>query len=137
VITLKYEGTNEAQAGEAKMVLETLCACYPGYCWSVRVDFDGIFIRELSFPSTWGMALRLREVDHDAAVLKRRVVMLAGEWLERANLRRGMKRDGEDLYRVEGVPELAQPLEFRLPNVKIAEELPVRTEIRPQAKRHG
>ena len=110
---LHQEGMTDAQEDEARKVLVLLDACYPGHPWSVRVMPGLIFIRHLDFEGgQWGMNLRVTEVDHDAAVLKRKIIMLAGEWLERAGLARGAADETPHGF-VEGVPP-----EFQAPSEK-------------------
>lgn len=99
-----FEGDTAAQQSEAKSIHEVLSFAYPGHPWAVRVTRGGFFIRHLAFPSSWGMACRASEVSHDAAVMKRTIIRLAGEWLERANMRRGRYDDLQDAGPVEGVP---------------------------------
>lgn len=106
---IHYEGDTPALEDDAKGILSLLWASYPGHPWSVRCMRGLIFIRHMDFPTNWGMALRVSEVDHDIAVMQKKIVMLAGEWLERANLKRGRYEDGNDFYRVEGVPDDDQP----------------------------
>jgi len=105
---LYTEGSTEAQASEAEKIMHILTTCYPGHPWAVRVENGIIFIRHLAHGSNWGMNLKTKEVDYDAAVLRKKIVMLAGEWLERAGLKRG-RDEGAEGYRVEGVPERFQP----------------------------
>jgi hypothetical protein len=132
-----FEGMSSKEEAEARDALDALCVAYPDHPWFVSVVGGTLRIRYLAFESPYGMNIRLPEVNHDAAVLKRKIIYLAGEWLERAGLTRGRKTDDE-IYRVEGVPERWQPAKYReqkfLENVVIArgEE---RTEIRPQAKK--
>lgn len=106
---LYTEGRTDAQASEAEKVMHLLNTVYPGHPWAVRVDQGIIFIRHLEFGSNWGMNLKVAEADHDAAVMRKKIIMLAGEWLERAGLRRG-RWEENDGYRVEGVPEKFQPI---------------------------
>lgn len=106
---LMTEGRTDAQASEAEKIMHLLTTVYPGHPWAVRVDQGIIFIRHLEFGSNWGMNLKTAKFDHDAAVLNKKIVMLAGEWLERAGLRRGRWEENGG-YRVEGVPERFQPL---------------------------
>ena len=103
------EGATQAQEDEARDILDVLTLAYPGHPWGVRVYEGGFFIRHLDFPSNWGMNCKSRNFAHDAAVLKREIIMKAGEWLERANLRRG-RSNGDEIGRVEGVPEKYQPI---------------------------
>lgn len=101
------EGATRMQEDEAKMILEALTIAYPCYPWGVRVYDGGAFIRHLDFPHNWGMNVKFRSV-YSASSLKREVIRMAGEWLERARLKRGRANDDE-IGRVEGVPERFQP----------------------------
>ena len=105
---LYSEGATKAQEDEAEMILGVLTTIYPGHPWAVRVYDGGFFIRHLEFPSNWGMNCKFEKFGYDAAVLKRTIIMKAGEWLERANLRRG-KSDEVPIKMVEGVPAAHQP----------------------------
>lgn len=106
---LQTDSQTDLGAHEAEQVLSILCAAYPGHPWSVRVDQGIIFIRHLEFGiNGWGMNCHLNKVNHDAAVLKKEVIMMAGEFLERAGLVRG-RENGDKIIRVEGIPEKYQP----------------------------
>ena len=126
---LYTEGRTDAQASEAEKVMHILTTAYPGHPWAVRVGDGFIFIRHLAFPGTWGMNLKTAAVDHDAAVLRKKIVLLAGEWLERAGFARGRSQDQEP-GRVEGVPE-TPTVEFSTV-VNAADHQPMREEARPQ-----
>jgi hypothetical protein len=126
-LILYTEGSTDAQASEAEKVMAILCQAYPGHPWAVRVDEGIIFIRHLENAGPWGMNLKTREVDHDAAVLKHKIIMAAGEWLERAGLARG-RENGDEIVSVEGVPIKAAQFE----NVVVSQE-PLRDAPRPQA----
>ena len=102
---IQTEGSTEAQASDAEKVMHILTTCYPGHPWAVRVHEGIIFIRHLHFGTNWGMNIRTKEVDHDAAVMKRVIVRLAGEWLERAGLARGRFDADAPVTAVEGVPK--------------------------------
>jgi len=102
------EGATKAQEDEAEMILDVLSTVYPGHPWAVRVYDGGFFIRHLDFPANWGMNCKFAKFGYDAAVLKRTIIMKAGEWLERAGLKRG-RSDESPILRVEGVPEKDQP----------------------------
>ena len=134
---LVTEGENTLANGEATAIMELLTVAYPGHPWGVRVDGGIIFIRYMDpeMPGNWGMVIKRKDVDHDAAVLKREVIRMAGEWLERAGLKRG-REDGSDIERVEGLSDKYQPTHRPLDmEVVIAADKyePVRTEPRPQA----
>ena len=98
----------DMQQKEADEIVGLLDTCYPGHPWAVRVYGGCIFIRHLQFGSNWGMNIKVKDVQHDAAVQKRTIVRLAGEWLERAGMRRGRYDVEQPDYRVEGVPERFQ-----------------------------
>jgi hypothetical protein len=109
---LYKEGSTQAQEDEAKMILEVLDTAYPGHPWGVRVYDGGFFIRHLDFPSNWGMNCRHKTI-YSASDLKRQIILLAGEWLERAGVSRGRNKDEEVTNPVEGIPFKDQPLEYR------------------------
>ena len=105
---LYEEGSTAAQQDDAHQILGLLTMVYSGHPWAVRVDNGIIFIRHLEFPGNWGMNIKTRGAEHDAAVLKKRVIMAAGEFLERAGLARG-RANGDEIQKVEGVPDRFQP----------------------------
>jgi hypothetical protein len=102
---LQTEGGNSLANSEAHDIMTLLTQAYPGHPWAVRVDQGVIFIRYLDplLSGNWGMCIRKKDTDHDAAVLKKKVIMAAGEWLERAGLKRG-RENGDEILRVDGVP---------------------------------
>jgi hypothetical protein len=104
------EFDNDLGRNKAKEALEILAESYPGYSWKVDVKGGVCFVRLLDtrLKGAWGMNMKLRDCDHDAAVFKRKVKFAAGEFLERCSLRRGMNR-GETIRRFEGIPERWQP----------------------------
>jgi hypothetical protein len=114
-MTVLYtEGSTDAQASDAEKVMHVLCTAYPGHPWAVRVDKGIIFIRHLAMSGKWGMNIKTTSVDHDAAVMQRTVMLLAGEFLERAGLVRG-RDDGSEVVHVDGLPERDQPYSSRNP----------------------
>jgi len=132
---LHADGDTPAQLDEAKSILGLLWAAYPGHPWSVAVKGGVIFIRHLEFPANWGMATKFKDVQHDATTLKATVVKSAGEWLERANLKRG-RSNGDEIGRVEGVPEKNQPHGTVEAAQVVVGDTEERTVARPQATRH-
>lgn len=137
------EGDTRWQEDEAAGVLNLLCAAYPGHPWAVRAAGGVIFIRHLEMPNgTWGMSVKFGAVNHDAAVLKREVIRMAGEWLERSGLKRGRSNEDE-IVRVEGIsdrwqkPETKPPLVLTetapTPGAHEPTGIPERTTPRPQA----
>lgn len=106
---LHSEGATQAQEDEANGILQVLTDVYPSYPWAVRVYDGGFFIRNLEFGQNFGMNVKYKNVGHDWATMKHEIIMMAGEWLERANLRRGRNVNEDQIVRVEGVPEKYQP----------------------------
>lgn len=109
---LYEEGATQSQRDLAHLILDVLTVAYPGHPWAVRVYGDnsggGFFIRHLDFPSNWGMNQPKAHLYGSSSEMQRDVIMRAGEWLERANLKRG-PANGDEIVRVEGVPERYQP----------------------------
>lgn len=104
------EFDNELGKNKAKEALEILSEAYPGYSWRVLYRGGICFVQLLSkeLKGYWGIAVKVAEFDHDAAIFKRKVKFAAGEFLERCNLRRGVNT-GETVRRVDGIAERWQP----------------------------
>lgn len=127
------EGSTKAQEDEANAILDALTTAYPLYPWGVRVYEGGFFIRHLEFPSNWGMNCKVKGRVYSASSLKREVIMMAGEWLERAGLSRGANVNGDEIGWVEGIPDHYQAKEFKEPvKVDAVVESPLREEALPQ-----
>lgn len=86
--------------------LEALCRTYPGYSWFVEVRDGLLMIRcaELDWRGRYCMVRKLGEIQHDYGRLVRELTHAAGEYLERAHLRRGAAREGEHAKVLEGAP---------------------------------
>lgn len=133
-----FEGETPSLEDDAKGILSLLWAAYPGHPWYVHCRPGHIFIQYLSFHSkgTWGMGLRVTEFDHDAAVMKKKIISLAGEWLERAGVARGRYEEGSETGKVEGINESFMPNSAATDKIKFVapESLDnLRDEARPQA----
>lgn len=109
---LYKEGSTKAQEDEARDILGALDIAYPGHPWACRVYDGGFFIYNLDFPSNWGM--NHKGTYASASLMKKDVIMKAGEWLERAGLARGYNR-GDEVKRLEGIPEKFQPVQEKKP----------------------
>lgn len=101
-----YGVTADTPAEEAigKECLEVLDEFYPGHLWHVFVRGGVIQIKNLSLSSRWGMVRKLKDIQHDAMVRKRSYINAAGEFLERAHLKRG-GRTADKASAVEGIPQ--------------------------------
>jgi hypothetical protein len=104
------EFDNDLGKNKAREALEVLLEAYPRYSWKVDVKGGVCFVRMLDdrLKGNWGINLKMKDLDHDAAVFKRKVKFAAGEFLERCNLRRGMNT-GEEVKVFEGIPDKWQP----------------------------
>ena len=136
------EGATQAQEDEANMILEVLTFAYPGHPWGVRVYDGGFFIRHLDFDANYGMNCKYKG-SYSASSLKKQIIFMAGEWLERAGLRRGKWEEDGSIKSVEGVPLRFQPAEYqaeqkdksldKIVEIALAEGA-IRTEPMPQVK---
>jgi len=132
---LHAEGMTDAQEAEAMDILETLCDGYPMHPWSVKVYDGGFFIRHLDFPINFGMNCRTHTKIYSASAWKRQIIRMAGEWLERANLKRG-RWDETPIRRIDGLAEKYQPYQPLPENMTVVTAAPdLRTEPRPQVAR--
>ena len=107
---LYSEGATQAQEDEANGILEALTVAFPSYPWAVRVYDGGFFIRNLMYPHNYGMNCHTKKVGYSASAMKREIILMAGEWLERANLRRGRNINEDEIQHLEGAPEKYQPI---------------------------
>jgi hypothetical protein len=93
--------SDEAMAGQ---MVSDLCLAYPGHGWFVVVKGGVVQVKDLDLSDKWGMVLHYTQIKGDAQDRKRSLLRAAGEFLERANLRRGTKTD-DVVTRVEGIPD--------------------------------
>jgi hypothetical protein len=89
-----------------KNVAESLHKKYPGHLWAVSIQGGMIIIKNLAISHTHGMAVKLTSYYADPR--NHKVIMMAGELLERAHLKRG-RDTGEPVNILEGVAEKYQP----------------------------
>jgi len=105
-----FDDPNSGSASErmiAQHSVEALSQHYPGYSWFVEVRGGLLMIRnaDIDYRGRYCMVRKLAQVQHDYGRLVREVVHAAGEYLERANMRRGAKRDGDSARVLEGAPQ--------------------------------
>lgn len=122
---LYSEGATKAQEDEANSILEALTTAYPNHPWAVRVYPGGFFIQHLDYDGPYGMNCKYKNFGFSWSSMKREIIMMAGEWLERVGLARGVGDGEQVIKRVDGIKEKWQPAEFReekhVKNVVIAE----------------
>jgi hypothetical protein len=108
-------GTVAADMIMAKQVADTLMEVYPGYMWLVRADHrNGVCLircgqisAQLQTQLVPSMVMHLRNMT-DPSIVRKTVIKMGGELLERASLTRG-KWDGTKCKRLDGLAERYQP----------------------------
>lgn len=93
-----------ADEAMAEHMLADLCQAYPGHAWFVVIRGGIVHIKDLDLNDKWGMCLHYSQIKGDAKERKRDVLRAAGEFLERANLKRGWN-EGKRVTKVEGIPD--------------------------------
>lgn len=104
-----YEGSTPALEDDAKGILSLVWNCYPGHNWKVTCKPGLIFIQDLQIDAPYGIAIKVREFEHDPGMLKKKIIMGVGELLERAGKRRGRADADQEVTHVEGLPAKWQP----------------------------
>lgn len=106
MICCYYGGDTDDLSDAAKQILHVIMSCYPGHNVKVWGHTSGcFFINHLDFEQCgghWGMNLKAQRY-YSASHMQHDIVMQFGEWLERANLRRG-EANGDPIKLVDGVP---------------------------------
>lgn len=100
VIVEAEHSVDEPVAAE---IARALCEAYPGHPWHVNIIGGVIVIKNMRFSAKWAM-VREYGLIHDATKLKHECVMAAGEFLERARVRRGAAT-GERVVSIDGIPK--------------------------------
>lgn len=88
----------------AKDALRALVDHYPGHDWNILVRGGVWHVKALNIHPNWGMCQHYASIKGDAKDRVRVLVRAAGEFLERANLRRGARTQA-DPRAVEGIPD--------------------------------
>lgn len=100
-----FDCEHERDDPMARQMVADLCHAYPGHAWFVLVKGGVVQVKNMDFHPDWGMVLHYSQIKGDANERKRLLLRNAGEFLERANLKRGAKTDAP-LLGVEGIPEV-------------------------------
>lgn len=88
----------------ARAAVQTLVRAYPGHDWYVLIRGGVMHIKAMNIHPQWGMCLHYSQIKGDATARQRSIVRSAGEFLERAGLRRGAWAELK-VESVDGVPE--------------------------------
>lgn len=95
------ESADERNLPMCKEIAGYLTEAYPGHPWHVRIDGGMLVIKNMRISDKWSMARKFSAIAHDAKRRKWEVVMAAGEFLEAANMKRGLAT-GETAKVLEG-----------------------------------
>lgn len=95
---------NRCDDAMAKEALATLVKHYPGHDWHVMIRGGVMHVKAMNINEHWGMALHYTQIKADAKDRARSIVRSAGEFLERANLKRGAREDVKATH-VDGIPD--------------------------------
>ncbi len=92
----------------AKRAADVLAQHYPGHIWAVNVNSEGgvMVVKNYRMSFSYGMVIHLKTVYADPSL--KCVVRQAGEFLERARLKRG-RFTGELPTHIEGLAPQHQP----------------------------
>jgi hypothetical protein len=99
-----YETEKDTDAPMAADMVNSLSTAYPGHDWFVLIRGGIVQVKLMDINPVWGMVIPYNKVKGDALARKKDVIRAGGEFLERANLKRGAKEYREVLH-VEGIPD--------------------------------
>lgn len=100
-----YDTERDCDEAMARQMVTDLCHAYPGHAWFVVAKGGVWHIKDMELNDKWGMCLHYSDIKADANDRKKQVVMAAGEFLERARLKRGAKDKNQVVASIEGVPQ--------------------------------
>jgi hypothetical protein len=99
-----YDTEHERDEPLAKEIVNTLSTTYPGHGWFVLIKGGVVQVKNLDWSDKWGMVLHYSQLGNDAKVRNQSVIRSAGEFLERARVKRGAKTD-ETVRHIEGIAD--------------------------------
>lgn len=100
-----YDTEHDSDETLAKEILGIVLHAYPGHGWFVVIRGGVVHVKDMDLNPNWGMCLHYTQMKDDATERKRQVLRAAGEFLERANMRRGAKDMGQVVRHVDGIPD--------------------------------
>lgn len=99
-----YDTEHERDEPLAREIVNTLSTSYPGHGWFVLIKGGVVQVKNLDWSDKWGMTLHYSQIVSDANDRKKHVIRAAGEFLERAAVKRGAKTE-QVVRSIEGVPQ--------------------------------
>lgn len=103
-VVVGYDTEHDSDEAIAKSIVHTLCESYPGHGWFVVIRGGVVHVKNLHWNDKWGMCLHYTQMKDDATERKKHVIRAAGEFLERARVKRGAK-DETRVRHIEGIPD--------------------------------
>lgn len=100
VIVEGKTGSDDTLAANAMIALTE---AYPGHPWHVDVRDGLLILKHMRISGKWAQIKHIRNI-YSASDLKRAVVSLGGEFLERAGMPRGRIIEGL-VSKVDGIPQ--------------------------------
>jgi hypothetical protein len=100
VIVEGKTGSDDTVAGQA---MQALTETYPGHPWHVEVKDGVLILKHMRISNKWAQIKHLKNI-YSASDLKKAMVLLGGEFLERAGLVRGAATD-DRIRLVDGIPQ--------------------------------
>ncbi len=88
----------------ARDIVNTLSTTYPGHGWFVLIRGGVVQVKNLDWSEGYGMVMHYSQIESDAESRQKQVVRAAGEFLERAAVKRGAKTE-QEVRSVEGLPQ--------------------------------
>ncbi len=85
-------------------MIRDLVKAYPGHAWFVVIRGGIVHVKDLDISPAWGMCLHYSDIKSDASDRTRKLLRAAGEFLERANLKRGANT-GQVVKHVDGIED--------------------------------
>lgn len=99
-----YDTEHDSDEPMARQMLNDLTTHYPGHDWFIVIKSGIVHVKVMSINPNWGMCLHYSQIKADAKDRKKQLIRSAGEFLERAHLRRG-RSENVDVKAVEGIPD--------------------------------
>ena len=104
-IVVGYDTEHDCDERLAQELVQVLVHAYPGHPWFVVIRGGVIHIKHMELSSSWGMCLHYTDLKEDATVRRQSVIRAAGEFLERAAMKRGAHDAEQVVTGVEGIPD--------------------------------
>lgn len=94
---------NDIDDPMAMGMVRDLCRQYPGHSWFVVIRGGIVHVKDMDISPDWGMCIHYSDIKDDANDRTRKVLRAAGEFLERARVKRG--EGSKAVTSVEGIDQ--------------------------------